>query len=173
MRIAIVGAHRVGKSTLAEELLMNLPGYTLEMEPYYQLEASGYEFSETPFAEDFMEQFNYSVSLVSRSEDNVIFDRCAIDILAYLHVIDPGRNIELPYETAQTVIAGIDLLVFVPIEEPDLIPIHQTDLPKLRSRVNDLLYDWIGDFDIQTIEVSGTLSNRRDQVLAAVNSRNH
>lgn len=168
MRIAIVGAHRVGKSTLAEELLMNLPGYTLETEPYYQLETSGYEFSETPVAEDFIEQFNYSANLFSRSEDNVIFDRCVIDILAYLHVIDPDRNIQLLYETAQTVIAGIDLFVFVPIEEPDLIPSHQTDLPKLRVRVNDLLYDWIGDFDIQAIEVSGTLSNRRDQVLAKI-----
>lgn len=166
MRIAIIGAHRVGKTTLAEELMANLPGYTLEMEPYYQLETSGYEFSEIPTAEDFIEQFNYSAKLVSKSERNVIFDRCVIDILAYLHVIDPGRNIQLLFETAQTVIAGIDLLVFVPIEEPDLIPGHQTDLPKLRGLVNDLLHDWIGDFGIEAIEVSGTLSNRRDQVLA-------
>ncbi|NML39718.1 ATP-binding protein [Chitinophaga sp. G-6-1-13] len=168
MRIAIVGAHRVGKTTLAEELLVNLPGYTLNAEPYYQLEASGYEFSEIPTDEDFIEQFNYSVKQIAKNESNVIFDRCVIDILAYLHVIDPGRNIQLLFETAQTVIAGIDLLVFVPIEEPDLIPGHQTDLPKLRGRVNDLLYEWIGDFGIETIEVSGTLSNRRDQVLAKI-----
>jgi len=168
MRIAIVGAHRVGKSTLAEELLMNLPGYILEMEPYYQLETSGHEFSEIPTAEDFIEQFNYSARLVSKSEGNVIFDRCVIDILAYLHVIVPGMNIQLLFEAAQSVIAGIDLLVFVPIEEPDLIPCRQTDLPKLRSRVNNLLYDWIGDFGIEVIEVSGTLSNRRDQVLAKI-----
>ena len=64
MRIAIVGAHRAGKSTLAEELLMNLPGYILEMEPYYQLETSGHEFSEIPTAEVFIEQFNYSARLV-------------------------------------------------------------------------------------------------------------
>lgn len=168
MRIAIVGAHRVGKSTLTEELLVNLPGYTLEMEPYYQLETSGYGFSEIPTVDSFIEQFNYSTKLVSESEGNVIFDRCIVDILAYLHVIDPGRNIQLLFETAQTVIAGIDLLVFVPIEEPDLIPCHQTDLPKLRSLVNDLLHDWIGDWGIEAIEVSGTLSNRRDQVLAKI-----
>lgn len=168
MRIAIVGAHRVGKSTLAEGLLANLPGYTLEIEPYYQLETSGYEFSEIPTAEDFIEQFNYSARLVSQSVGNVIFDRCIIDILAYLHVIDPGRNIQLLFETAQTIIAGIDLLVFVPIEEPDLIPCHQSDLPKLRGRVNDLLHDWVGDLGIEAIEVSGTLTNRRDQVLAKI-----
>ncbi|NSL86150.1 AAA family ATPase [Chitinophaga sp. Mgbs1] len=168
MKIAIAGAHKVGKTTLAEELLQHLPGYTLETEPYYQLETSGYEFSEIPVAEDFIEQFNYSAALLSRSEDNVIFDRCVIDILAYLHVIDPGRNIQRLFETAQTVMAGIDLLVFVPVEEPDLIPGHQTDLPKLRRQVNDLLYDWIGDFGIETIEVSGTLSDRSGQVLAEI-----
>lgn len=168
MRIAIVGAHRVGKSTLAEELLASLPGYTLEIEPYYQLETSGYEFSEIPTAEDFIEQFNYSARLVSKSGGNVIFDRCIIDILAYLHVIDPGRNIQLLFETAQTAIAGVDLLVFVTIEEPDLIPYHQSDLPKLRGLVNDLLHDWIGDLGIEAIEVRGTLANRRDQVLAKI-----
>ncbi|SEN57834.1 AAA domain-containing protein [Mucilaginibacter gossypiicola] len=168
MRVAIVGAHKVGKTTLAEELLESLPGYTLEMEPYYQLEASGYEFSEAPTSEDFLDQFNYSVKLVSKSESKVIFDRCVIDILAYLHVIDPGRNIQLLFETTQTIIAGIDLLVFVPIEEPDLIAVHPSDKLKLRSRVNDLLLDWIRDLGIAAIEVSGTLSGRRDQVLAKI-----
>jgi hypothetical protein len=65
-------------------------------------------------------------------------------------------------------LAGIDLLVFVPIEEPDLIPSHQPGLPKLRGRVNDLLYDWIGDFGVEAIDVSGTLSSRKDQVLAII-----
>ncbi|WP_018626658.1 AAA family ATPase [Niabella aurantiaca] len=168
MRIAIVGAHKVGKTTLAEELLENLSGYALEMEPYYQLEESGYEFSEIPTAEDFLEQFNYSVKLVSKSESKVIFDRCVIDILAYLHVIDPGKNIESLFDTAQTIIAGIDLLVFVPIEEPDLISVHRSDQPKLRSQVNDLLHDWMGDLGIAAIEVSGTLFSRRDQVIAKI-----
>ncbi|WP_423735226.1 AAA family ATPase [Chitinophaga caseinilytica] len=168
MKIAIIGAHKVGKTTLAEELLEHLPGYTLEMEPYYQLEASGYEFSEIPTADDFVEQFNCSVDLVSSSDRRMIFDRCVIDILAYLHVVDPGRNIRSLFATAQAILAEIDLLVFVPIETPDLISAHETDQPKLRSRVNDLLYDWIGDLNIEVIEVNGTLPERRNQVLAKI-----
>lgn len=167
MRIAIIGAHNVGKTTLAEILLENLPGYTFQTEPYYQLETSGYEFAEIPVAEDFVEQFNYSAQLLSQSGDNVIFDRCVIDILAYIHAIDPGRNIQLLFETARAVIAEIDLLVFVPVEEPDRIH-GQTDLPKLRSRVNDLLHDWIGDFSTKSIEVYGHLSDRKDQVLDSI-----
>ncbi len=72
MRIAIVGAHQVGKTTLAEELLENLPGYTLEIEPYHELEAAGFEFSNLPGTEDYLEQFNFSVRQVSRGGINVI-----------------------------------------------------------------------------------------------------
>lgn len=168
MRIAVFGTHKVGKTTLAEELLKSLPGYTLEMEPYYQLELSGYEFSETPTAEDFLEQFNYSAKLISQSKNKVIFDRCVLDILAYLHVVDPGRRIQSLFETAQTLLAEIDLFVFVPIEEPDVIPSHQADLPELRGQVNDLLHEWIRDLGIEALEVNGTLADRRDQVLNGI-----
>jgi GTPase SAR1 family protein len=168
MRIAIVGAHRVGKTTLAEKLLENLPGYTLEMEPYHELEAAGYEFSEIPGAEDYIEQFNYSIKQISKEVNNVIFDRSVIDLLAYLHAVDPNRNIQSLFETAQTIMMSIDLLVFVPVEEPDLISGHQTDLPKLRTMVNDLLHDWIRDLGIEVIEVNGTLIQRRDQVLSKI-----
>ena len=168
MKIAICGAHKVGKTTLAEELLESLPGFALEWEPYHQLEAAGYEFSEIPTAEDFIKQFNYSADLIRSSEGNVIFDRCVIDILAYLHAIDPRKNIQKLFETAQTVMAGIELLVLVPIEVPDLIPGHQADHPRLRRLVDDLIHDWIEDFGIEVIKVSGTLLLRRDQVLAKV-----
>ncbi|WP_411971511.1 AAA family ATPase [Sphingobacterium sp. Lzh-3] len=170
MRIALFGTHKVGKTTLAEELLEKLPGYTLEVEPYYQLESSGHEFLEEPTAEDFVEQFNYAAQLISQSGDNVIFDRCVLDILAYLHILDPKKNIQFLFEKAFAVLAEIDLLVFVPIEEPDLIPYHKSDLPKLRSKVNDLLRDWIDDFGIQAIEVNGPLSSRNNQILAKIRS---
>lgn len=168
MKIAILGAHKVGKTTLAEELLERLPGFALELEPYYQLEAAGYEFAATPTADDFIEQFNYSANLISSSKGNVIFDRCVIDILAYLHVVDPRRNIETLFETAQTIIAGIELLVLIPIEKPDLIPGHQVTHPRLRTLVDELIHDWIDDFGTEAIKVSGTLANRGEQVLDKV-----
>lgn len=170
MRIAIFGAHNVGKTTLAEELLEHLPGYILETEPYYQMESSGYEFSEDPDTEDFVEQFNYSAQLISQSGDDVIFDSCVVDLLAYLHVLDPRRKIQNLFEKAQTIMAEIDILVFVAIENPDLIPSRQADLPKLRAQVDDLLHDWIEDFGVEVIKVKGTLSDRRDQVLARISS---
>ena len=118
MRIAIFGTHNVGKTSLAEDLLEKLPGYTLEIEPYFQLESSGYEFSAPPpNAEDFVEQFNYSIQLISQSGNNVIFDRFVLDILAYLHILDPNRDIQFLIEKTQMLLSEIDLFVFVPIEK--------------------------------------------------------
>jgi hypothetical protein len=59
----------------------------------------------------------------------------------------------------------INLLVFVPIEEPDLILCQESDFPKLRKRVNEILNNWVLDFGIETIKVKGTLLSRLDQVL--------
>lgn len=172
MKIAIIGAHGVGKTPLAEALLENLPGYTMEIEPYYQLEASGHVFSEAPTAEDFVDQFNYSAELIAQNKPDVIFDRCVIDLLAYLHAIDPRRDIRSLFETAQNVVEEIDLIVFVAIEDPDLIPGHNTNLPKLRVKVNDILHEWVMDFGKPVLEVSGTLSERTQQVMARISSKN-
>lgn len=166
MKIAIVGAHQVGKTTLAEELMNHLPDYTMVREPYYALEDSGYEFSDQPSVEDFVIQVEYSLRRISNDEDNVIFDRFSIDLLAYLHALDPERDIQQLFEKIQESIRDIDLLVFVPVETPDLIPQHLVQFPKLRNEVDSLLHEWIPNLGIETMEVKGTISKRSDLVLA-------
>ena len=134
MRIAMAGAHRVRKTTLAEKLQEHLPDYTLNTEPYYELEESGYIFSERPDVDDFIKQFEFSIKQITKSGGNTIFGRCPIDILAYIHAINETKDIRSFFDKAQTIITGIDLLVFVPVEEPDLIPCQKSDLPALSIR---------------------------------------
>jgi predicted ATPase len=168
MKIAITGAHRVGKTTLAEKLQEYLPDYELKMEPYLELEESGYLFSELPDLDDFKKQFEYSTEQISTSGDYVIFDRSPIDFVAYMHVLDESKNIQSIFDKAIHILSKIDLLVFVPIEEPDIILCRKSDLPELRGKVNEMLLDWIGDLGIEILEVKGTLSNRKDQVLGKI-----
>lgn len=52
MKIAILGAHLVGKTTLAEKLHEYLPDYEFYSEPYFELQEMGYAFSEVPTADD-------------------------------------------------------------------------------------------------------------------------
>lgn len=168
MKLAICGTHFVGKTTLAEDLQEHLPGYELVMEPYYELEASGYDFSEIPDMDDFINQFHHSVNRISTSGNNVIFDRCPIDILAYMHAMDRDNNIQGLFQTAQEIMEQIDMLIFVPIEKIDFPPNEGAYLTKLRYAVQDILEDWVGDFNVKTIEVKGNVEARREQVLAAM-----
>ena len=168
MKITITGAHCVGKTTLAEELQEYLTHYELRIEPYYELEELGYSFSETPDVHDFIEQLDYSIKQISTSEDNVIFDRCPFDFLAYIKAIDESRNIQSIFNHVERIMSKIDLLVFVPIDKPDLIICRESDLPELRFRVNEILNDWKTDFRTETLVVNGTVSNRRDQILRKI-----
>jgi hypothetical protein len=168
MKIAITGAHRVGKTTLAEKLHETLTDYNLKTEPYYDLEESGFLFCEIPDVDDYYKQIEYSADQISTSEDDVIFDRCPIDFLAYIQAIDESKNIRSLFNKVKSIISEIDLLVFVPIEEPDIITCPESDLPELRDKVNEILIDLIHDFDIETLEVKGTLSDRRNQVISKI-----
>ena len=50
MRIGISGTHGTGKTTLAQALCGHLPGHVAADEPYWLLEAEGYEFGFPPSA---------------------------------------------------------------------------------------------------------------------------
>ena len=165
MKVAITGAHRVGKTTLIEKLLESLPGYEYIQEPYYELEESGYLFSETPTIDDYLAQLEHAIKQISKNNGNIIFDRCPIDIMAYTEAIGGYGNIQSLYLNVEDVMKQIDLLVFVPIEEPDLIGCPESELPELRFRVNEILNDWVWNFDKETIEVNGTPSDRLNQTM--------
>ena len=167
MKIALTSSHRTGKTTLVEELNEALPEYSCKAEAYYELEETGHVFSETPSLEDYIAQIEYSIDQVTGSGDNVIFDRCPIDMLAYIQATNKFEDIDMQsiYQRVQKVMTEIDLLIFVPIEEPDKIGCPESDLPELRQEVNEILNDWIGDFNIDVIEVSGSLVARRNQVI--------
>lgn len=165
MRIAITGSHRVGKTTLAEAIAGNLPDYVLLQEPYLQMEETGYWFSETPTVDDYFAQFKYAIQQIAESGDNVIFDRCPLDILAYANTVRKSKNIQALYAEMTDAISQIDLIVFVPIETPDLIFCDESDLPKLRRDVNEIIQNWIGELPVDVKTVHGTLDKRIKQVL--------
>lgn len=165
MRIAFTGSHCVGKTTLAEETASNLPNFGFKHEPYIELEESGHLFSEIPTLDDYIKQFNHSVKQIKSSRNNVIFDRCPLDILAYIEAISKTENIQMRYDEMTNVMSQIDIIVFVPLESPDLIICQESDLPALRREVNDILLNWIWELNNEVLEVKGPLEQRKKQVL--------
>src|SRR5262249_31349479 len=85
VRIGVSGTHRTGKSTLVGDLAEQLPGYRVVDEPYHLLEEEGYEFSDPPTLEDWVEQLRRSIEeLEGDPSPDLLLDRCPLDLLAYL-----------------------------------------------------------------------------------------
>lgn len=123
MRIAVSGSHGVGKTTLVEDFAAAHPAYRAEPEPYEALTEAGSAFSDPPTIDDYLEQLAYSVEslLADRPGDEVVFDRCPIDFLAYLQAVsrrvgdDDAFDLDDVLDDAREAIATLDLIVFLPL----------------------------------------------------------
>jgi thymidylate kinase len=177
MRIAISGTHCSGKSTLAEALSEELPQYTTVEEPYQLLVEEGYEFGESPSIEDFELQLERSIETLDESGQNVIFDRCPADILGYLLSHDDTEVFDLDewLPRVQTAVRKLDLIVFLPVEEPDRIVLPLSQDTEYRQRVDEKLQEVIledpFDFDVDVLEVTGSPQMRVRRVLEHISTR--
>ena len=97
--------------------------------------------------------------------NDVNFDRCPLDLLAYIFAQSGRINLQRLYDNMMKAMSQIDLTIFVPIESPDLIICPESDLPNLRLEINEIIQGWIGDLSNEIIEVSGTMENRKKQIL--------
>ena len=175
MRIAISGSHLVGKTTLAEALAEALPGYELVPEPYYLLEEDGYEFEEMPSIEDFERQLERSIHSVRESGTNVVFDRCPLDMLGYLltHRDRDAFEIEDWMPRVRESVAKLDLIVFVPVEDPDRVAVPRPEA-RLRAEVDEVLGEIVEadsyGLEIDVITVEGPTAARLLHVLERLRS---
>jgi hypothetical protein len=154
-----------------------LPQYTTIEEPYHLLTEEGYEFAESPSIEDFEVQLERSMQSLVESAENVIFDRCPADILGYLlsHADVEIFHLEEWLPRVQRVIEKLDLIVFLPIEEPDRIVLPLSQDNAFRKRVDDKLREIIlensFDFEVDVLETTGSLQTRVGRVLEYIRDR--
>ena len=173
MRIAISGSHLVGKTTLAEALADALPDHQLVPEPYHLLEEEGYEFGEMPSIEDFELQLERSFHCLRESGPAVVFDRWPLDMIGYLLTPEDAEAFDLEgwMPRVREHVAMLDLIVFVPVEEPDRVPVPRSQV-RLRAEVDAVLRDVIVDdrygLELDVIEVTGTPAARLREVMAHV-----
>lgn len=172
MRIAVSGTHRVGKSTLIEDLSEILSRYATVEEPYSLLEEEGYEFAEAPSVEDFEQQLQRSLECLEEPDGDVLFDRCPADFLGYLltHADADSFDLEEWLPRVRQAIQTLDLIVFVPIEARDVIAVPSSEDGEWRFDVDEKLKDILLEnafaFDVDVLEVSGSPKARVSQVMA-------
>ena len=171
MRIAVSGAHRTGKTTLVEELRRLLPGYVAIDEPYCLLEEEGHEFAAMPCLEDFELQLDRAIESIVEGANDRIFDRCPADMLAYLFTHRDSARFDFEHwlPRVRSAMELLDLIVFVPIEDADRVPVSEPDHGRLRRNVDEELRDIVladpWGFGVEALEVTGTAQARARQVL--------
>lgn len=179
MRIAVMGTHGVGKTTLVEDFCAAHPGYEHVPEPYWLLAQAGVVFADGPNVADLEEQLQQNCALIlATSEADVVFDRCPLDLIAYLEVVSAGEGFEWSPDgkllgRIEAALARLDLLVFVPLRRPDEIAVP-IEFPKLRARVDARLKTMLREDDLgllaegpRVIEVTGTPVERVEAMMRA------
>lgn len=172
VRIAVTGAHGVGKTTLIEDFCAAEPGYEAVAEPYWLLAQDGTPFADGPTTADLEEQLGQSCELILAADGrDVIFDRCPLDFLAYLDVVSAAEGFEWEptgklLGRIERALGSLDLVVFVPVMRPDTIQVP-IEYPKLRARVDARLKTMLREDDLglladglRIVEVMGTRDER-------------
>jgi AAA domain len=171
MKIAVSGSHRTGKSTLVGDVHQSLAGYEVIDEPYRLLEEEGHPFAHPPSLEDFVLQLDRSIRSLLSCPTRVIFDRCPADFLAYLTVHRDRDAFDLGawMPRVSEAMERLDLVILVPIEDPDRVAVSREDGPRWRRAVHEelrsILLDDSYHLGVATLEVRGDRRERLNQVL--------
>jgi hypothetical protein len=172
MRIAISGTHFSGKSTLVAALSEALPQYVVVEEPYALLEEEGHLFADPPSLEDFELQLERAIENMDESGPDMIFDRCPADILGYIlaHHDVTVFDLEQWLPRVRAAVQKLDVIIFLPLEEPDRIVLPSSQDAAYRQRVDDELKEVLQDdpfnFEVDVLEVTGSPQMRAGRVLA-------
>ena len=131
MRIAVSGTHFIGKSTLIADFIEKHLKYKFETEPYYKLKNEKIMgLSLEPCFDSFLEQLDYSIKRLNEytNEQNIIFDRCPVDFLAYglceLHkdtIVINDSELSERFPDVKEALNTLDLIIFLPITKEDSI----------------------------------------------------
>lgn len=173
MRIAVSGTHFMGKSTLIEDFINKHPHYKCESEPYYKLQdETVMELSLEPSLESFLEQLDYSITQLNEyaNEQNIIFDRCPVDFLAYAMCVLEQDCLDInesevseKFDDVKEALNNLDLIIFLPITNENPIEYTEEDADYRRAVdtcfkkiYRDDLYDIFPSYrHPQIIEISG------------------
>ncbi|AZG47204.1 AAA family ATPase [Gordonia insulae] len=174
MRIGVSGPHGTGKTTLVDDLCTALGDHVAMEEPYHLLEDEGHEFAHPPSPSDYRMQLTRSIDALNNSYENVVFDRTPMDFLAYLAACGADLDEEVDADAVRAAMAGLDLLVLVPISGATEKDLPEPEMLGLRAAVNESLIEvvYADDLevmgDLRVIELAGPLDQRVDVVLAAL-----
>jgi nicotinamide riboside kinase len=118
MKIAITGAQGVGKTTLAQQINKDYPGFKILPEAARLAKEAGYDLDHTATTETELWLIAKQIELES-GEGKWLADRCGIDLLAYIHHLfsEEKSLTELATNTLVPRFNHYDLVLYLPSGE--------------------------------------------------------
>ena len=171
MKIAIIGAQGVGKTTLAQQINKEYPQFQILPEAARLAQKAGYKLDHTATVETELWLINKQIELESE-ENHWVADRCGIDLLAYIQFLFSHENklIEFATKTLVPKFNNYDLVVYLPsgefaIEDDGL---RTTDL-KFQKDIDNQIKDILDKNKIKFIKIVGAPEERLEEVKKLLN----
>jgi len=182
MRIAVVGAQNVGKTTFVRDFVTKFSNYTTPNVSYRDIVlAKGLKINQETGEESQAAIMQFIHTLISENKDeNIIFDRCLIDnyvysYCGYLKGNITSEFIEASKDTMFSHLQFLETIVFIPVSlavELESDKLRDTD-KKFIDTVNqvfiEILLEISKRFAIKVIVLSG---DRESRVVEAVKKLN-
>lgn len=167
MKIAITGAQSTGKSTLLNALKTEYPNIKFVEEITRDLKAQGYKINEEG-NDDTQVQIMNLHKKYSTSDDNVIYDRCALDGIVYTHYLYNQGNIsedvfQKSLDIFHEIINSYDKICYLK-PEFDIIDDGERSINEtFRDEIVDLFERYIRFYNINVIVLTGSVEERVQQ----------
>lgn len=166
MRVVIIGAQGVGKTTLAEQINTNYPDFKILPEAARLAKAAGHNLDENTTVETELWLINKQLELES-TEPKWVADRCGIDLLAYIHHLFPKEESLIEFATTTLVpkFSAYDLVLYLPsgqfpIEDDGL---RSTDAG-FQEAIDERIRDLLEKHKIPFVRIVGSLEERLAEV---------
>jgi nicotinamide riboside kinase len=171
MKITIIGAQGVGKTTLAQQINKNYPEFKILPEAARLAQKAGYKLDHTATVDTELWLINKQIELES-GEDNWVADRSGIDLLAYIQYLFSQEYslIEFATKTLVPRFSNYDLVIYLPsgefaIEDDGL---RTTDI-KFQKDIDDKIKDILEKNKIQFVKIVGSPEERLEKVKVLLN----
>lgn len=166
MKIAIVGAHGVGKSTLALEL-SNILKYPILPDTAREAFLKGFAVNENTPPENQLWILCKQIEYERELKDNYIADKTLFDNIVYSRQIFDDSHLLIVIEKIVKKIASYDLFIYLPIEIP-LVDDGRSMDPVFQQKIDEEYIKLLTDLNIKYHEIRGSVEERVNKALEII-----